>query len=151
MSIDRGFCKTRLMWRIYFTRRGVRGVGATIAGMTRVVGTNIYARNEYYATRFDYATVGQLGQSLTEMLAALPRACGRGTKCNAQGYKISWNGDKQHIDTVDCGVVVSALLTSASVHDSQTAVPLALITQSRVTSSYDLMDLMFGLLALTAD
>ena len=34
----------------------------------------------------------QLGQSLTEMLAALPRACDRGAKCSAQGYKISWNG-----------------------------------------------------------
>mgnify|MGYP001600592762 CR=1 FL=1 len=37
------------------------------------------------------------------------RACDRGTKCNAQGYKISWNGYKLHIDTADCGVVVSAL------------------------------------------
>lgn len=82
----------------------------------------------------------QLGQSLTEMLAALPKACDRGTKCNAQGYKISWNGYKLHLDTADCGVVVSALLTSASVHDSQTAIPLALMTQGRVTNCYDLMD-----------
>lgn len=82
----------------------------------------------------------QLGQSLSEMLAALPKACDRGTKCNAQGYKISWNGYKLHLDTADCGVVVSALLTSASVHDSQTAIPLALMTQGRVTHCYDLMD-----------
>jgi Transposase DDE domain/Transposase domain (DUF772) len=82
----------------------------------------------------------QLGQTLTEMLAALPSVCDRGTKCNAQGYKTSWNGYKLHIDTADCGVVVSALLTSASVHDSQTAIPLALMSQRRVTSCYDLMD-----------
>ena len=82
----------------------------------------------------------QLGQSLTEMLAALPQACDRGAKCNAQGYKISWNGYKLHLDTADCGVVVSALLTSASVHDSQTAIPLALMTQGRVANCYDLMD-----------
>ena len=82
----------------------------------------------------------QLSQSLTEILAALPSACDRGTKCNAQGYKTSWNGYKLHIDTADCGVAVSALLTSASVHDSQTAIPLALMTQSRVTNCYDLMD-----------
>ena len=82
----------------------------------------------------------QLGQSLTEILAALPSACDRGTKCNAQGYKTSWNGYKLHIDTADCGVAVSALLTSASVHDSQTATPLAMMTQSRVTNCYDLMD-----------
>ena len=82
----------------------------------------------------------QLEQSLTEMLATLPKACDRGTKYNAQGYKISWNGYKLHLDTADCGVVVSALLTSASVHDSQTAIPLALMTQGRVTNCYDLMD-----------
>ena len=70
----------------------------------------------------------QLGQSLTEVLAALPSACDRGTKCNAHRYKTSWNSYKLHFDTTNCGVVVSALLTSASVHDSQTAIPLAMMT-----------------------
>jgi len=61
-------------------------------------------------------------------------------QCNAQGYKNSWNGYKLHLDTADCGVPVSVLLTSASVHDSQTAVRLATMTASRVTNLYDLMD-----------
>lgn len=82
----------------------------------------------------------QRTQALPTMLNDLPRECDRGTKCNAQGYKHSWNGYKLHIDTADCGVPVSALLTSASVHDSQTAVPLATMTASRVTNLYDLMD-----------
>jgi Transposase DDE domain len=82
----------------------------------------------------------QLTQSLAEMLVALPSAIDRGTKCNAQGYKTSWNGYKLHIDTADCGIAVSALLTSASVHDSQTAIPLGLMSQRRVTNCYDLMD-----------
>lgn len=82
----------------------------------------------------------QLTQTLKEMLAGLPKACDRGTKCNAQGYKNSWNGYKLHLDTADCGVPVSALLTSASVHDSQTAVPLSMMTLNRVTNLYDLMD-----------
>lgn len=82
----------------------------------------------------------QLTQTLPQMCEALPNVCDRSTKCNAQGYKISWNGYKLHLDTADCGVVISALLTSASVHDSQTAIPLALMTQSRVTNCYDLMD-----------
>jgi hypothetical protein len=60
----------------------------------------------------------QLTQTLKEMLAQLPTACDRSTKCNAQGYKNSWNGYKLHLDTADCGVPVSALLTSASAHDS---------------------------------
>lgn len=82
----------------------------------------------------------QRSQSLPAMLEELPKACDRGTKCNAQGYKNSWTGYKLHIDTADCGVPVSALLTSASVHDSQTAVPLATMTAARVTNLYDLMD-----------
>lgn len=82
----------------------------------------------------------QLTQTLPAMLADLPTACDRGTKCNAAGYKNSWNGYKLHLDTADCGVPISALLTSASTHDSRTAVPLALITASRVTNLYDLMD-----------
>jgi Transposase DDE domain/Transposase domain (DUF772) len=82
----------------------------------------------------------QLQQPLVQMLSELPTACDRGTKCNAQGYKVSWNGYKLHLDTADCGVPISALLTSASVHDSQTAVPLATMTATRVTNLYDLMD-----------
>lgn len=82
----------------------------------------------------------QLKQSLTEILATLPKGTDRGTKCNAQGYKNSWNGCKLHLDTADCGVVISALLTSASVHDSQAAVPLAMMSAERVTNFYDLMD-----------
>ena len=54
----------------------------------------------------------------------LPRACDRGKKCNAQGYKVSWNGYKLHLDTADCGIPVSALLSSASMHDSLAAIPL---------------------------
>ena len=43
-------------------------------------------------------------------------------------------------DKADCGVSVSALVTSASVHDSQAAIPLAKMTAGRVTGCYDLMD-----------
>lgn len=82
----------------------------------------------------------QLSQTLQQILAALPNACSRGAKCNAQGYQVSWNGYKLHVDTADCGVPISALLTSASVHDSLTAVPLAMMTASRITNCYDLMD-----------
>ncbi len=73
----------------------------------------------------------QRGQTLARMIEEPPTACDRGTKCNAQGYKVSGNGHKLHLDTADCGVVVSALLTSASVHDSQTAIPLSRMTGRR--------------------
>jgi hypothetical protein len=74
------------------------------------------------------------------MLADIPTSCDRGTKCNAQGYKVSWNGYKLHIDTADCGVPIAALLSSASMHDSRAAIPLSLISASRVTNLYDVMD-----------
>jgi hypothetical protein len=54
------------------------------------------------------------GQSLSQadVLAQTPTECTRGTKYNAQGYKVSWNGYKLHLDTADCGVPVSAILSS---------------------------------------
>lgn len=92
----------------------------------------------------------QLQQTLTQMLDEIPKGCDRGSKCNAQGYKNSWNGYKLHIDTADCGVAVSALLSSASMHDSQAAIPLALMSADRVTNCYDLMDAAYCSTALRA-
>jgi hypothetical protein len=82
----------------------------------------------------------QRGQALAQMLQETPTACDRGTKCNAQGYKNSWTGYKLHLDTADCGVPISALLSSASMHDSLAAIPLSLISAEHVTNLYDLMD-----------
>jgi hypothetical protein len=82
----------------------------------------------------------QQGKTLAQLLKELPRDCDRGSKCNAQGYKNSWNGYKLHIDTADCGIPVSALLSGASMHDSLAAIPLSLMTAQRVTNCYDLMD-----------
>ena len=82
----------------------------------------------------------QVGQTLTEMLADLPMACDVGTKRNAKGYKTSWIGYKLHIDTADGDIPITCILTSASVHDSQVAIPLAMMTSARVIYLYDLMD-----------
>ena len=40
----------------------------------------------------------QLHMDLPEMLADLPKQCDRGTKRNARGHTVSWNGYKLHID-----------------------------------------------------
>jgi hypothetical protein len=82
----------------------------------------------------------QVGRPLDENLADLPRACDVGTKCNRKGSKTSWIGYQLHLDTIDGDLPVSALLTSASVHDSQVAIPLAQLSAQRVTSLYDLRD-----------
>lgn len=81
-----------------------------------------------------------LGMSLEAMLADLPHACDVGSKCNSQGFKSSWIGYKLHLDVADGMIPISAVLTSASVHDSQVAIPLATLSAQRVTHCYDLMD-----------
>ena len=97
-------------------------------------------RGEVRATPKESAVQVQRSQPLAQMLGDIPRVCDRGTKCNAQGFKTSWNGYKLHLDTADCGVPISALLSSASMHDSRACIPLALMSQQRVTNLYDVMD-----------
>ncbi len=80
------------------------------------------------------------GMSTAEMVAELPKACDVGTKRNAKGYKESWRGYRMHIDAADGDVPVSCILTSASLHDSQAAIPLARMTGERVDHCYELMD-----------
>jgi IS5 family transposase len=80
------------------------------------------------------------GMTLEAMLEDLPDACRVGTKRNSKGYKTSWTGYKLHIDAGDSGIPISCVLTSASLHDSQVAIPLAEMTAQRVTNCYDLMD-----------
>lgn len=82
----------------------------------------------------------QTKMNLDEMLEDLPVQCNFGTKKDANGKKLTWKGYKLHVDWADGGIPVSCILTSASLHDSQAAIPLAEITAGRVTSLYDLMD-----------
>lgn len=82
----------------------------------------------------------QKTMSLETMVSDLPKACDIGAKKNAKGLLICWKGYKLHIDTADGQIPISCLLTSASMHDSQAALPLSLMTAQRVTSLYDLMD-----------
>ncbi len=80
------------------------------------------------------------GMALAAMISELPTACDVGTKRNSKGYQTSWIGYKLHIDAADGGIPVSCLLSSASLHDSQVAIPLAEKTNDRVCNLYDLMD-----------
>lgn len=82
----------------------------------------------------------QRSMSLSEMLEDLPKTCDIGVKTNSQGNPHFWRGYKLHLDVADGQIPISAVLTSASVHDSQVAIPLATLTQQRVTYCYELMD-----------
>lgn len=80
------------------------------------------------------------GMDLADMLNDLPTACDVGAKKNSKGYKVSWIGYKLHIDVADGGIPICAVLTSASTHDSQVAIPLTKMSSERVTNLYDVMD-----------
>jgi hypothetical protein len=82
----------------------------------------------------------QVNQTPSESLKGIPVSCDVGTKKNSQGYKETWIGYKLHIDTACNGLPLTAVLTSASLHDSQVAIPMMKLTAQKVTSLYDLMD-----------
>ena len=79
-------------------------------------------------------------QTLAEALAELPYVCDVGVKTDSKGYKHAWIGWKTHIDWADGAFPITVVTTSASLHDSQVAIPLTKRTAERVTSLYDLMD-----------
>jgi hypothetical protein len=82
----------------------------------------------------------QQKMSLEEMLKELPQLCDHGRKLDSRGYTQHWVGYKLHLDVADGQIPISCILTSASLHDSQVALPLATMTAQRVTNLYDLMD-----------
>ena len=82
----------------------------------------------------------QQNMELCEMLHGLPEARDVGSKRYAKGHATFWTGYKLHLDVGDGGIPVRCILTSASVHDSQAAIPLATMTSQRVCSLYHVMD-----------
>jgi hypothetical protein len=82
----------------------------------------------------------QREMSLPAMLEELPRNCSIGVKTKDGGNQQSWRGYKLHFDVADGQIPISAILTAASLHDSQVAIPLATMTAQRVTNLYDVMD-----------
>jgi len=92
----------------------------------------------------------QTTQNVAQMLADLPTACDVGAKRNSKGYKETWTGYKLHIDVANGQIPVSCVLTSASVHDSQVAIPLMTMTSVRVFYLYDLMDAAYDAAAIAA-
>ena len=84
--------------------------------------------------------VRQAGQTLEKNLGELPVECNWGGKRNSKGVTTFWRGYKLHVDVGDGGLPIAALLTSASVHDSQAAVPLMQKSAMRVVGLYDVAD-----------
>jgi hypothetical protein len=82
----------------------------------------------------------QRTQTLAEALGELPKPCDVGMKRNSKGHAEVWIGYKMHIAVGDGGIPLAALTTSASVHDSQAAIPLGMMVTARVAALYMLGD-----------
>jgi hypothetical protein len=93
-------------------------------------------KRETQETRLDR----QCRQSAKEALEELPAVCNVATRRNSKGYMEYWAGYKLHADVNDCGLPISVVLTAASVHDSQVAIPMIKMTSEKVKYLYDLMD-----------
>ena len=93
-------------------------------------------------------TERQKTMSFEEMLNDLPTRCDKGAKKDSKGNTMYWTGYKLHLDVIDSGIPVSAIITSASVHDSQVAIPLATLTAATITNLYDLMDAAYDIPAI---
>jgi hypothetical protein len=93
-----------------------------------------------YQPQADTRLERQRRMKLPEMLADLPCQCDLGAKRDSHGNTQYWRGYKLHLDVADGQIPISAVLTSASVHDSQAAIPLATMSTQRVTYFYELMD-----------
>ena len=91
----------------------------------------------------------QRTMGLEEMMRELPRHCSIGVKTSSKGHQQYWRGYKLHLDVADGQIPVSAILTGASLHDSQVAIPLATMTSQRVTYCYELMDSAYDAVEIT--
>jgi hypothetical protein len=90
----------------------------------------------------------QRTQTVEEACAELPTATDWGGKKNSKGVNIYWKGGKLHLSVADTGVPIAAFYTSASVHDSQVAIPLMRMSSERVLAFYDVMDAAYDATAI---
>jgi hypothetical protein len=81
-------------------------------------------KDEKRIAKKDYRLSRQRFMSLKEMMNELPVECDIGVK-KKSGKNYYWKGRKLHIDWGDGEVPIICILTSASLHDSQAAIPLA--------------------------
>ena len=82
----------------------------------------------------------QVNRMLADNLDDLPHGCDWGGKRDSNGKTSYWFGYKLHLTIADGGVPLAAVLSSASLHDSQAEIPLMQMSSERATILYDLAD-----------
>ena len=75
-----------------------------------------------------------------EMLSIISTNCDVGIKQNSKGNRHKWIGGKLHLGVVDGDIPITAIYSSASVHDSSLALPVIKETSRKITYLYDLAD-----------
>jgi len=99
-----------------------------------------WAKKEPYGKKPKKRLELQPKRSMEENTAELPSKCDVGAKLSSKGAIYRWTGYKLHLDTAKGGIPISALLTSASTHDSQAAIPLIQMSSSRLAYLYEAAD-----------
>lgn len=83
----------------------------------------------------------QLTESNVDKLVdELPKHCDIGMKRSAGGYTKIWTGYKLHMAIDDNCVSLAAIVTSASLNDSEAAIPLGAKSNKVAKNLYDIMD-----------
>jgi hypothetical protein len=82
----------------------------------------------------------QLREDLQTSLSTLPTSCDYGCKKMANGFLTFWKGYKFHVAIDDLCIPLAAVLSSASLNDSEVAIPLAEKSNLVAKNFYDLMD-----------
>ncbi|MEA3223440.1 MAG: transposase [Thermodesulfobacteriota bacterium] len=75
-----------------------------------------------------------------EMLSLISTECNTSIKQNSKGNRHKWTGGKLHLSVVDGDIPITAIYSSASVHDSSLALPLICQSSQKVNYLYDLAD-----------
>ena len=75
-----------------------------------------------------------------EMLSLIKTECNTSIKQNSKGNRHRWIGGKLHLSVVDGDIPITALYSSATVHDSSLALPLIKLSSQKVNYLYDLAD-----------
>jgi hypothetical protein len=84
-------------------------------------------------------------KNLDITLENLPKLCDKGLKRSSQGYTMIWKGYKLHTAVDDNCVPLAAIITSASLNDSEAAIPVVAKSNLVVSNFYDLMDAAYDL------
>lgn len=82
----------------------------------------------------------QLKEDVQTSQDKLPICCDYGSKKMGNGFLTFWKGYKFHVAVNDFCIPLAAILTSASLNDSEVAIPLAIKSNLVAKNFYDLMD-----------